>query len=65
MNEKKINLMWSISLIVISISNLLLGITNAFDAEIPDALMIVFCLVMLAAVCTLVYASLKKWQQKL
>lgn len=65
MDEKKINLMWSISLIIISISNIILCIINFFDAETPDAIAIIFCVVILIAVCMLIYTSLKKWQQKL
>lgn len=65
MDEKKINLMWSISLIIISISNIILCIINLFDAEMPDAIAIIFCVVILIAVCMLIYTGLKKWQQKL
>ncbi len=65
MNEKKINILWSISLMVISLSSLAISITNAFDAEMPDILAIILCIAILAAVLVLVYTSLKKWQQKL
>ncbi len=65
MNEKKMNLLWSISLIVISLSNIAIVITNAFDAEMPDAVAIILCIVILIAVSILVYTSLKKWQKKL
>lgn len=65
MNDKKINLLWSISLIMISFSSLTISVTNAFDAEMPDAIAIILCLLILAAVCTLVYTSLKKWQKSL
>lgn len=65
MDNKKIDFLWSISLIVISLANLIIGITNARDAQLPDALMIILCIIILAAACTLIYTSLKKWQQKL
>ena len=65
MNEKKLNLMWSISLLVISIANIAMTVTRIFDAEMPDAVAILMCIVILAAVCVLVYTSLKKWQKKL
>lgn len=65
MNEKKINILWSISLMIISLSSLAISITNAFDAEMPDILAIILCIAILAAVLVLVYTSLKKWQQKL
>jgi len=65
MNEKKLNLMWSISLLVISIANIAITVINIFDVKIPDAVAILMCVVILAAVCVLVYTSLKKWQQKL
>lgn len=65
MNEKKLNLMWSISLLVISIANIAITVINIFDANMPDAVAILMCIVILAAVCVLVYTSLKKWQKKL
>lgn len=65
MDNKKIDLLWSISLMVISLSTLAISVTNAFDANVPDAIAIILCLIILAAVCTLLYTSLKKWQQKL
>lgn len=65
MNAKKIDILWSVSLMVISLSSLAISITDAFDADMPDALAIILCVVVLAAACTLVYTSLKKWQQKL
>lgn len=65
MNEKKLNLMWNISLLVISIANIVMTIFNLFDAKMPDAVAILMCVVILAAVCVLVYTSLKKWQQKM
>ena len=65
MNAKKIDILWSVSLMVISLSSLAISITNAFDADLPDALAIILCVVVHTAVCTLVYTSLKKWQQKL
>ena len=64
MNEKKLNLMWSISLLVISIGNIAINVINIFDAKMPDAVAILMCLIILAAVCVLVYTSLKKWQNK-
>lgn len=65
MNEKKLNLMWSISLLVISIGNIAINVINIFDAKMPDAVAILMCLIILAAVCVLVYTSLKKWQNKI
>ena len=64
MNEKKLNLMWSISLLVISIGNIAINVINIFDAKMPDAVAILMCLIILAAVCVLIYTSLKKWQNK-
>lgn len=65
MDHKKIDLLWSISLMVISLSSLVVSITNAFDANAPDALAIILCIIILIATGILVYTSLKKWQQKL
>ncbi len=65
MDHKKIDLLWSISLMVISLSSLAVSITNAFDANVPDAFAIILCIIILIAMGILVYTSLKKWQQKL
>ncbi len=65
MDNKKIDLLWSISLMVISLSSLLISITDAFDANVPDALSIILCIIILIATVILLYTSLKKWQQKL
>lgn len=65
MESRKIDLLWSISLVVISLSTLVISITDAFEGGIPDAVDVIFCLIILAAVCMLIYTSLKKWQQKL
>lgn len=65
MEKKKIDRLWSISLMVIGLANVVIGITNAFDRKLPDALIILMCIILLAAGCTLVYTSLKKWQQNL
>lgn len=65
MDNKKIDLLWSISLMVISLSSLLISITDAFDANVPDALGIILCIIILIATVILLYTSLKKWQQKL
>ena len=65
MESRKIDLLWSINLVVISFSTLVVSITDAFEGGTPDALAVILCLIILAAVCTLIYTSLKKWQQKL
>lgn len=65
MNNKKNDLLWSISLVVISLATLIISLTNAFDDNVPEAVAIVLCVIILTAVCTLLYTSLKKWQQKL
>ncbi|MBR2054017.1 MAG: hypothetical protein IJ968_03880 [Clostridia bacterium] len=65
MDEKKINFLWSISLIAISLANAIIAITNAFDANVPDAVAIILSAVILAAVLVLLYTSFKKWQEKL
>lgn len=61
MNEKKLRKLWAASLIVCSLSNLILAILD----EMPDALLVALCVVILAAVIALVYTSLKLWQNKL
>lgn len=63
MDHKKIDLLWSISLMVISLSSLAVSITNAFDANVPDAFAIIQCIIILIATGILVYTSLKKWQK--
>ncbi|MBR6753571.1 MAG: hypothetical protein IKM05_06035 [Clostridia bacterium] len=65
LDEKKINFLWSISLIAISLANAIIAITNAFDANVPDAVAIILSAVILAAVLVLLYTSFKKWQEKL
>ena len=52
-------------MLVISIGNIAINVINIFDAKMPDAVAILMCLIILAAVCVLVYTSLKKWQNKI
>lgn len=53
--------LWAISLIVISVCNLITSLINIFEVELPDFVFIIFIVVTFAAVAALFYTSIKLW----
>lgn len=58
--DKKIDIIWSVSLIVISLVSLTLSILNIIGAALPSAVSTVLGIIDLCALPLLVYSSIKK-----
>lgn len=54
-----------ISLIVMSVCNILTSCINIFDIELPDFVFAIYIIVLLASVFGLVYFSIKLWLGKM
>lgn len=55
----KPSIMWSISLLVISIVTLVITLTNIFGIELPNTLRILLGVIDLVALPVLIYTSIK------
>lgn len=58
--NKKIDLIWSVSLIVISLISLTLSISNIIGTSLPSTVSTVLGIIDLCALPLLVYSSIKK-----
>ncbi|MBQ6877699.1 MAG: hypothetical protein IJO22_04790 [Oscillospiraceae bacterium] len=54
-----------ISLIVMSICNILTSCVNIFDIDLPDFVFAIYIIVLLASVFAVVYFSIKLWLGKM
>ena len=64
MNSKKINAMWSISLLLISIATIILAGANIMGFELPDILVRVLGVIDLIALPLLVFSTIKKTSKR-
>lgn len=64
MNSKIINIMWSISLIIIGIATIILAGTNIIAIELPDIAVRVLGVVDLVSLPVLVFSTVKKAKSK-
>ena len=58
--DKKIDIIWSVSLIVISLVSLTLSISNIIGTALPSAVSTALGIIDLCALPLLVYSSIKK-----
>ncbi|MCH5274156.1 MAG: hypothetical protein J1E35_10810 [Lachnospiraceae bacterium] len=59
MENKKMRILWAVSLLVLSIGTLVLSVPNIFGIEVPGTVRIIVGLCDLATVPVLVYTSIK------
>lgn len=62
--EKKKNLMWSLSLITIGITSIILNGSNIFGLELPDLLTRVLGIINLIAIPVLIYSTVKRLKKE-
>ena len=55
----KLSVMWSVSLLVISIITLVIAFSNIFGIELPNVLIILLGVIDLVALPVLIYTSVK------
>lgn len=63
MNKKK-NLMWSLSLLVIGVSSIILNGSNILGLELPDMLTRILGIINLIAIPFLVYSTIKRFKKE-
>lgn len=56
---KKMPVLWSVSLLTISVVTLVIAFSNIFGGELPDVLKIVLGVIDIIAVFVLVYTSIR------
>lgn len=64
MNSKIINIMWSISLIIIGIATIILAGANIVAIELPDIAVRVLGVIDLVSLPVLVFSTVKKAKSK-
>lgn len=64
MNSKIINIMWSISLIIIGIATIILAGANIVAIELPDIAVRVLGVIDLVSLPVLVFSTVKKTKSK-
>lgn len=64
MNGKALNLIWSLSLIVIGVTSLILAVSNIIGAELPDILTRILGIADLIALPFLIFSTVKKAVKK-
>lgn len=64
MNGKALNLIWSLSLIVIGVATLILAVSNMIGAELPDILTRILGIADLIALPLLIFSTVKKAVKK-
>lgn len=64
MSGKTLNLIWSLSLIVISVATLILAVSNMIGAELPDILTRILGIADLIALPFLIFSTVKKAVRK-
>ena len=61
---KKKNLMWSLSLLVIGVSSIILNGSNILGLELPDMLTRILGIINLIAIPFLVYSTIKRLKKE-
>lgn len=64
MSGKTLNLMWSLSLMVIGATSLILAVSNIIGAELPDILTRILGIADLIALPFLIFSTVKKAVRK-
>lgn len=64
MDSKKINLMWSVSLIIIGVSTIILAGANIIGIELPDIAARILGVLDLVSIPVLVFSTVKKAESK-
>lgn len=64
MNLKKINIMWSVSLIIIGVATIILAGANIIGIELPDIAARILGVLDLASLPVLAFSTVKKAQNK-
>lgn len=64
MEDKKISMIWAISLLIIGVATLILSGTRIVGIQLPDLVTRVLGVVELIALPFLAYASVKKFSKK-
>lgn len=64
MSGKTLNLIWSLSLIVIGVATLILAVSNIIGAELPDILTRILGIADLIALPFLIFSTVKKAVRK-
>ena len=60
MDTKKINIMWGISLFVISVATIITAVANILGAELPDTAVRMMGVLQLIALPVFAYSTVKK-----
>lgn len=63
MDVKKINVIWSVSLLIISIATIILAGANIVGIDLPDVFVRVLGVIDLVAVPFLVFSTIKKFKK--
>ena len=64
MDTKKINIMWSVSLIIIGVATIILAGANIIGIELPDIAARILGVLDLVSIPVLVFSTVKKAQSK-
>lgn len=64
MDSKKINIMWSVSLIIIGVATIILAGANIIGIELPDIAVRILGVLDLASLPVLAFSTVKKAQNK-
>lgn len=64
MDSKKINIMWSVSLIIIGVATIILAGANIIGIELPDIAARILGVLDLVSIPVLVFSTVKKAESK-
>lgn len=64
MDTKKINIMWSVSLIIIGVATIILAGANIIGIELPDIAARILGVLDLVSIPVLVFSTVKKAESK-
>lgn len=63
MDDKKINLLWGLSLIIVNVISLTILVLKFLWIDIPTAVTVILGIIELTGIAVLVYATFKKFKK--